>query len=89
MVCIILMLPTQLLSNVHLGSPWHLDRNGWIYFPHVKEGIIWIPEQYRINLIADETLLVISREGYNRILLENCVYGEDWHKCWDYKQITI
>ena len=89
MVRIILMLPTILLSDVYLDFSWHLDTDGWIHFPNVKQGIVWIPEQYRFNLVAEETPVIISRKGYNRMSLKNCVYGEDWHKCWDYNPITI
>ena len=62
-----------------------MTNDGWILLPNVNNGIVWVPEQYRKNLIADETLVVISVHGYNRISFVNCVYGEDWHKCWSSK----
>jgi len=69
----------------HSALGWRIANDGWIYLPNVNTGIVWIPEQYRKNLIADETLVMISVDGYNRISFVNCVYGEDWHKCWSSK----
>ena len=65
-----------------LVQPWKLNTIGWISFTHVDCGIVWIPDQYRTNLVSDETLLVISCNGFNQISLVHCVYGENWSKCW-------
>ncbi|KIK66981.1 hypothetical protein GYMLUDRAFT_915410 [Collybiopsis luxurians FD-317 M1] len=83
-------IPQSWISNLHHTSlehnlGWKVADDGWVYFPNVKNGIFWIPEQYRKNLIADETLVVISVDGYNQISFIDCVYGEDWHKCWSSK----
>ena len=52
------------------------------FFPHVDCGIIWIPEKYQTNLSAEEIIWVISCDGFNHVSLADCVYGEDWSKCW-------
>ncbi|KAE9383358.1 WD40 repeat-like protein, partial [Gymnopus androsaceus JB14] len=57
---------------------WHLSSDGWIIFPHLPHGIIWIPPQFRKLLWRPQNTCIISRTGYNKISFEDCVYGEEW-----------
>ncbi|THU87618.1 WD40 repeat-like protein [Dendrothele bispora CBS 962.96] len=82
-------------GNVQLNAPdsqtlnpdihWTLSDDGWIYFPNNKEGIVWIPPQFRENFWSEETLLIISKAGYNKVSFRDCVYGENWAQCYSQK----
>ncbi|KAE9384028.1 WD40 repeat-like protein, partial [Gymnopus androsaceus JB14] len=60
---------------------WHLSSDGWIIFPHLPHGIIWIPPQFRKPLWRPQNTCIISQTGYTKISLEYCVYGEEWFHC--------
>ncbi|KAE9383988.1 WD40 repeat-like protein, partial [Gymnopus androsaceus JB14] len=55
--------------------------DGWIIFPRLPHGIIWIPPQFRKLLWRPQNTCIISRTGYNKISFEDCVYGEEWFHC--------
>ena len=66
-----------------LDLDWSLSDDGWIHFPNEENGIVWIPPQFRKNICSEarETLLIISHDGPNRVPFNDCVYGENWAKC--------
>ena len=89
--CFCLVGPLTVLSsfisvckNV-LAYHWKLCSDGWIQFPHQDHGIVWIPTQFRNTVVADETHLVISVQGYSKISLLDCVHGRDWFECWSHE----
>ncbi|KAF5344804.1 hypothetical protein D9758_014415 [Tetrapyrgos nigripes] len=70
-------------SRNDINTSWTLDDKGWVYFPGQAEGTIWIPPQFRDSLLwKAENTCIISKEGYNKISFDECVYGEDWAKCY-------
>ena len=72
---------SDILTSLILDLDWSLSDDGWIHFPNEEKGIVWIPPQFRKNICAENTLLVISKDGPNRVLLEDCVYGGNWAQC--------
>ncbi|KAF5350343.1 hypothetical protein D9758_012800 [Tetrapyrgos nigripes] len=66
-----------------INTAWTLDDEGWVHFPSQSSGIVWIPPQFRELLWRAENTLIISRQGYNKILFDECVYGENWAQCYD------
>ncbi|KAE9384199.1 hypothetical protein BT96DRAFT_892566, partial [Gymnopus androsaceus JB14] len=68
-------------ESVQAHNHWHLSSDGWIIFPHLPHGIIWIPPQFRKLLWRPQNTCIISRTGYNKISFEDCVYGEEWFHC--------
>ncbi|KAF5362588.1 hypothetical protein D9757_013311 [Collybiopsis confluens] len=60
---------------------WTIDSDGWIKLPSNPEPVVWIPPRYRRNLWTPRTTCIISRHGYTKLSLEDCVYGQEWAKC--------
>jgi len=57
--------------------------HGWICIPNEEKGIIWVPPMYRKNLWRPQNSIIISPDGYTKISLKDCVYGEKWAECYD------
>ncbi|KAF5370297.1 hypothetical protein D9758_006957 [Tetrapyrgos nigripes] len=72
----------SLVAQTDINKLWTLDDDGWVHFPNISHGIVWIPPQFRPLLWRAQNTLIISRKGYTIIDLSECVYGEDWAKCW-------
>ncbi|KAF5370295.1 hypothetical protein D9758_006951 [Tetrapyrgos nigripes] len=72
----------SLVAQTDINKLWTLDDDGWVHFPNISHGIVWIPPQFRPLLWRPQNSHIISRQGYTMIDLSECVYGEDWAKCW-------
>ncbi|KAF5370317.1 hypothetical protein D9758_006979 [Tetrapyrgos nigripes] len=72
----------SLVAQTDINKLWTLDDDGWVHFPNISPGIVWIPPQFRPLLWRPQNTLIISRKGYTMIDLSKCIYGEDWTQCW-------
>ncbi|THU97559.1 WD40 repeat-like protein [Dendrothele bispora CBS 962.96] len=70
--------------NIQYGqvNHWTLDDDGWVLFPPNPYKLFWIPHEFSHSLWRSQNTLFISRYGYTRISFDQCVYGEDWVKCY-------
>ncbi|KAF5334716.1 hypothetical protein D9758_017351 [Tetrapyrgos nigripes] len=60
---------------------WTIDKDGWIQFPGIHCGIIWIQPQYCPTLCTPQNLVIISRKGCTKLSFDEVVYGKDWAQC--------
>ncbi|KAF5354465.1 hypothetical protein D9758_012418 [Tetrapyrgos nigripes] len=71
------------VAQIDINKTWTLDDNGWVHFPHISDhGIVWIPPSFRPLLCRAQNPFIISKQGYTKIDFSDCVYGEEWTKCW-------
>ncbi|KAF5370371.1 hypothetical protein D9758_006962 [Tetrapyrgos nigripes] len=72
----------SLVAQTDINKLWTLDDEGWVHFPNISHGIVWIPPQFRPLLCRAQNPFLISQQGYTKIYFPEYVYGEDWAKCW-------
>ncbi|KAF5344466.1 hypothetical protein D9758_014162 [Tetrapyrgos nigripes] len=57
---------------------WTIDKDGWIQFPGIHCGIVWIQPQYCTTLCTPQNPVIISRKGCTKLSFDEVVYGKDW-----------
>ncbi|KAF5331505.1 hypothetical protein D9758_018599 [Tetrapyrgos nigripes] len=60
---------------------WTIDKDGWIQFPGIHCGIVWIQPQYCPTLCTSQNPVIISRKGCTKLSFDEVVYGKDWAQC--------
>ncbi|KAF5343672.1 hypothetical protein D9758_014687 [Tetrapyrgos nigripes] len=60
---------------------WTIGKDGWIRFPGIDCGIVWIPHEYRPTLCTPQNPIIISQKGCTRLSFDKVVYGRDWAQC--------
>ncbi|KAF5331511.1 hypothetical protein D9758_018596 [Tetrapyrgos nigripes] len=60
---------------------WTIDKDGWIQFPGIHCGIVWIQPQYCTTLCTPQNPVIISRKGCTKLSFDAVVYGKDWAQC--------
>ncbi|KAF5367750.1 hypothetical protein D9758_009864 [Tetrapyrgos nigripes] len=65
----------------HKYNNWTIDKDGWIRFPGIHSGIVWIQPEYRPTLCTPQNFIIISQKGCTKLCFDEVVYGKDWAQC--------
>ncbi|KAF5373835.1 hypothetical protein D9758_000999 [Tetrapyrgos nigripes] len=68
-------------SLSHKYNQWTIDKDGWIRFPGIECGIVWIPHQYYSTLCTLQNPIIVSQKGCTKLSFDEVVYGKDWAQC--------